>query len=112
MKAALGTQSSNLKPSAINRIGRCAGPLDAVCQQFDSVSSVRKPSGKHCRASWKEDVIKIATKLQEVQVFQEKASCKHDKFPSVTGSLISQLDLKGFEGWVKKWLTELSMQQL
>ena len=62
VKAALGTQSSNLKPSAINRIGRCAGPLDAVCQQFDSVSSVRKPSGKHCRASWK-DVIKIATKL-------------------------------------------------
>ena len=61
MKAALGTQSSNLKQSAINRIGRCAGPLDAVCQQFDSVSSVRKPSGKHCRASWKEDVIKIAS---------------------------------------------------
>ena len=112
VKAALGTQSSNLKPSAINRIGRCAGPLDAVCQQFDSVSSVWKPSGKHCRASWKEDVIKIATKLREVQVFQEKASHKHDKFPSVTGSLISRLDFKGFEGWVKKWLTELSMQQL
>ena len=73
------------------------------------MSSVRKPSGKHCCASWKEDVIKIATKLQEVQVFQEKASRKHDKFPSVTGSLISRLDLKG---WVKKWLTELSMQQL
>ena len=55
VKAALGTQSSNLKPSAINRIGRCAGPLDAVCQQFDSVSLVRKPSGKHCHAPWKED---------------------------------------------------------
>ena len=106
MKSALGTQKNNLL-----LIRRCAGAFDAVCQQFDSVSSVQKRSGKHCCASWK-DVIKIATKLQEMQVFQEKASRKHDKFPSVTGSLISRLDLKGFEGWVKKWLTELSMQQL
>ena len=97
VKTALSPQSSNLKPSAINRIGRCAGPLNAVCQQCDSVSSVQKPSGKHYRGSWKEDVIKVATKLQEVQVFQEKASRKHDKFPSVTGSLISRLNLKEFE---------------
>ena len=57
-------------------------------------------------------MIKVATKLQEVQVFQEKASRKHDKFPSVTGSLISRLNLREFEVWVKKWLTEISMQQL
>lgn len=59
VKSAMGSQSSNLTPSAITRIGRCAGPLEAVCQQFDSVSSVRKASGKHCGVSWK-DVTKVA----------------------------------------------------
>ena len=68
---------------------------DSVNSWYGPVLSTRKENlVQISHGSWKEDVIKVATKLQEVQVFQEKACRKHNKFPSVTGSLISRLNMK------------------
>ena len=72
-----------------------SSPHDSVNSWYGPVLSTRKENlVQISHRSWKEDVIKVATKLQEVQVFQEKASGKHNKFPSVTGSLISRLNMK------------------
>ena len=109
IKAAIGGQGSNLKPKAILRIGKCAGPLDAVCQQFDTVSCVIKLSGKHSGASRNEDLKKIVEKLQAANVFQKVAGRKHSKFPNMRGSIVNRIDIDKFEAWMKKQLIELSM---
>ena len=47
MKAALGSQLSNITPRAVARAGQAAGPLVNIATQFDNMATLLKPSGKH-----------------------------------------------------------------
>ena len=108
VKTALGNESSNLKPPTISRVGKCAGPLMSVSDQFDDTSSVKNLSGKHAKASWDKDLERITEQIHGLHVFQRLPGQKHNSFPSVRGSIVSKMDKTKFQSWFKKQLKELN----
>ena len=107
VKSVLGHQGSNLTPKTIHRIGKCVGPLLNVCKQFDAISSVRQPSGKHTRASHEKDLKRIVNQLQSSDVFTKCPGRKHNEFKSVMGSIIERMDKNDFCSWLQNHLKEV-----
>ena len=69
IKTTIGGLESNVTPKSISRIGKCAGVLIKVCNQFDSISAVVQRSGKHGGASWTKDIKKITEKINQTKVY-------------------------------------------
>ena len=107
VKSVLGHQGSNLTPRTILHIGKCVGPLLNVCKQFDAISSVRQPSGKHTQASREKDLKRIVNQLQAKDVFGKYPRRKHEEFKSVTGSIIERMDKNKFCSWLQNHLKEV-----
>ncbi len=112
VKTALSSQSSNFTPKTIARVGKCAGPLMSVCCQFDDISSVRKPSGKHAKASWNKDLQRIVEQIHGLSVFLRIPGRNHNSFPSARGSIVSRMDSATFESCFKRHVKELSFSHL
>ena len=106
VKSVLGHQGSNLTPRTILRIGKCVGPLLNICKQFDAISSVRQPSGKHTQASREKDLKRIVNQLQAKDVFGKYPRRKHE-FKSVTGSIIERMDKNKFCSWLENHLKDV-----
>ena len=69
-KDALGNQRSNITPSGVARAGQAAGPLVNIADQFDCMTALKMPSGKHANISHKNDLEKVINALHEdAQVF-------------------------------------------
>ena len=109
VKAAIGELSSNVSPKSVSRIGRCAGVLMKVCNQFDSVSSVIQRSGKHGGASSAKDVSKIVEELQKEKVFEHIPGRVHASFPNVKKNLGSKLNMDKFKTWFNTQLVDICM---
>lgn len=109
VKAAIGGLSSNISPKSITRIGRCAGVLMKVCNQFDSVSAVVQRSGKHGGASLAKDVSKVTEELNKVKVFEHVTGRMHTSFPQVKKSLGSKLNMDKFKTWFNAQLVDICM---
>lgn len=109
VKAAIGGLSSNVTPKSIPRIGKYAGVLIMVCNQFDSVSAVVQRSGKHGGASWTKDVTKIAEQLNKVKVFHQIPGRNHTLFPEVRKSLSSRFKIEKFRTWFNTQLVDLCL---
>ena len=107
VKTAIGGLSSNVTPKSISRIGRCAGVLLRVCNQFDSVSAVIQRSGKHGGADWAKDIAKIMEQLHEVKVFEHIPGRMHASFPQVKKSLSSRFNVENFKTWFRAQLVDI-----
>ena len=108
VKAALGSEGTNLTPKNILWVSRCAGPLLTPCQQFDSITSVRKPLGKHTMASCKKDLERIVEQIHGHRAFRTIPGRQHSTFPSVRGSVVSTMNKKKFNSWLKHHIKAFS----
>ena len=109
VKTTIGGLESNVTPKSISRIGKCAGVLIKVCNQFDSISAVVQRSGKHGGASWTKDIKKITEQLNETKVYKETPGRMHPSFPELKKSLGSRFKMDKFKTWFDTQLIDLCL---
>lgn len=107
-KAALGNQRSNITPRAVARAGQAAGPLVNVATQFDNMTALRKPSGKHAAVNYKNDLQRVIEVLHgKAQVFKSIDGRKHKHIRSVKASPFHNLKKADIEAWMKTRLSQV-----
>lgn len=103
IKTAISHLGANMTTKAITRVGKCAGPLMKVCQQYDRHTCVVPTSTVHTAASFDLDLKKVVNELViHSQVFQYIGGCEHSKFKSMRGNLLRKLT----KGEVIDWMQE------
>ena len=91
-KMAVRGIGANVTPQAIQRVGKCAGPLLNIIDQFDSESGIGAVSTGHTVPSFNKDLGTILKQLATSQVCKELKGRKHTYFKSLRGSIINCLD--------------------
>ena len=92
VKLALASHGSNLTPKCIHRIGKIAGALDTVTQQFDEHSCVSYQGGKHASVSYQKDIERIVHQLHnKTGVFSDLSGRRHRSYPTLDGHITTSL---------------------
>ena len=99
VKSAIGKEMSNLTPKVIERVGKCAGPLTNICGQFDKISSLVTPSGRHNKASHQDDLERIVAIIMKAKVLDHIPNRGHHCFKSLNGRPFSGLDYEALFKW-------------
>lgn len=63
------TFKGEITDKTITRISRSTEPTDEILLNYDSNTSVRRPSGRHTRQSPKDDILAIVEQLQQANVY-------------------------------------------
>lgn len=101
-KEAIVGLGANVTPKAIQRVGRCIGPLTAVCRQFDESSGIPPTAGAHSCASLEKDLNTVVGELMKSNVFAEQPGRNHDAFKTFKGSLIDKISGESLVSWMDK----------
>lgn len=56
---------------------------DAILYNFDKITSVKKPSGRHTRMSIEEDIMILVEHIKPANVFKKKTGRLHNAFPDM-----------------------------
>ena len=109
IKTAISHLGANATPKAITRVGKCAGPLLKVCQQYDRNTFVLPTSSGHTDASLRTDLTKVLTELvTHSQVFKKKPGRNHSKFKNIRGNIIQKLDKEEVISWMQEQFDKLN----
>ena len=107
-KAALGSQRSNITPRAVARAGRAAGPLVNIATQFDRMSALHKPTGKHTTVNYETDLQRVIDVLSKAKVFDYTMGRRHEHVRTVKSSPFHEQDKKSITKWMKQRLPQVS----
>lgn len=99
-KEAIVGLGANVTPKAIQRVGRCIGPLTAVCQQFDESGSIPPTAGTHSCAALEKDWNAVVGELMKYNAFAELPGRKHDTFKTFKGSLTDKISGESLVSWM------------
>ena len=107
IKLALASQGSNLRPKSIHRIGKIAGALHTVTQQFDEHSCVSYQGGKHASVSYQKDIERIVHQLHnKTGVFSDLSGRKHRSFPKLDGHITTSLCTRQNYEKIIQWMNK------
>jgi len=80
LKIMMRNLGANIKPSSIEKAGRCIGVVQNVCHVFEEETSSKHSSDKHPIPKFKKDFQTILQLLDEEQVFITLCKRKHASF--------------------------------
>ena len=92
---------------SIDRESRSMEKSDAILYNFDKITSVKKPSGRHTRMSTEEDVMLPVEHIKPADVFQKKTGRLHKAFPDIKHNCLEQLDMDKLKDWISNSLTKI-----
>lgn len=93
-----GLGSNKKKKKAMLRTGKAVGMLATFSETFDEGAGVYKPSGRHAKKSWLQDLTKVVQELLKGDVFNEKTLKTHKSFPRVKRCM--KLDEQQLKDWI------------
>jgi hypothetical protein len=91
-----------------NRLGRSTVPSDAVLYNFDDISNVKKPSGKHTFTSAEQDVLTLVDHLLPAKVFSNTPGRAHSAFDDIPNNLLDSIDCENLKTWIGQLLRKFS----
>ena len=109
LKTSITTLGANKTPAAIQRLGKCIGPLAEMLDNYDTDSGIlMSDSSSRRRASFDKELTVLLDELyKRTEVFKYVPGRKHDTFPNLKCSLLTKEsadDKKLLSTWMKnKW---------
>ncbi|CAB4018406.1 PREDICTED: uncharacterized protein LOC107345372 [Paramuricea clavata] len=95
-----------------NRLGRSTVPSDAVLHNFDDISNVKKPSGKHTFTSTEQDVLTLVDHLIQAKVFSNTPGRAHSAFDDIPNNLLGSIDWENLKTWIGQFRQKTLLQNL
>ena len=92
----------------ISRVSRSALKTDSIMKQYDKVSKVVRPSGKHTPADLTVDIMTLMQQFKERRLFQHIPGRKHSAFPSMEENQLSSLDMYEFRDWLSRSMRKIA----
>ena len=93
---------------SIDRESRSMEKSDAILYNFDKITSVKKPSGRHTRMSTEEDIMLLVEHIKPADVFKKKTGRLHKAFPDMKHNCLEQLDMDKLKDWISNSLKKLN----
>ena len=69
LKTSMRNLGANIKPSSVERAGKCIGPVHHICEVFEDQTSNQHASNKHPYPDFGKDLSTILTVLKDENVF-------------------------------------------
>jgi hypothetical protein len=104
LKDDINTYRAQLTEKSIDRTGHAIGPTMHVLHNFDKISEIKPPSGKHPEPKQKEELDAIINELKKQEVFDLKPGRKHGAFPNFPADPLCKL--KDDKSKLRKWLQD------
>lgn len=82
------------------RVSRSANKSHGIVKNYDKVSSVVSPSGKHTDTDTAGDIITLVRQLQDAKVYSYIPGRYHSVFAGVNGNPLSAIDMDEFRNWM------------
>ena len=99
-KTAIAGLGANVSEKSVHRAAKCLRTTLEVCNNFDKVSGIPQPSGKHPEASSKKDIKLMVKELHEKsQVFSEIDGRRHRSFPNSRLNRFESIDKSKLQHW-------------
>ena len=89
---------------SMQRVGRSTETSDRVVNNFDKITQVVKPSGKHTMMSTTEDVLLLVDHLLPNEVFRMVPGRAHSCFPDMPQNILERLDCGKLKDWISQSL--------
>ena len=97
-----------ISDKSIDRESRSMEKSDAIPYNFDKITSVKKPSGRHTRMSTEEDIMLLVEHIKPADVFKKKTGRLHKAFPDMKHNCLEQLDMDKLKDWISNSLKKLN----
>ena len=109
LKHMMGNLGSNVHPSAIQRVAKSLGVVDAICHQFEAEAeaSINKGYSSYSYPSFVKDFNQILNTLEDQKVFEVQEG---RTLRSYTNSpFFTTLKWKNITAWIKSKLINLKV---
>ena len=93
LKTAMRNLRANIKPSTVEKAGKCIGVVQHICQAFEQQTSKYLSSDHHSFPAFGNDFITVLKELEECSVFIPQCKRKHASF-SIEHGLMEKLSKK------------------
>ncbi len=81
---------------------------DDIVANYDKITAVRKPSGRHTQKSTKDDVMIIIKQMQDRNAYDHIPGRSHNAFSNMKNDMLDKLDMSKFKVWVSNSLKTFS----
>ena len=100
-----------LTKTTMDRVSRSVGHTDEITENYDRVTCVKKPSGRHTKRDRKQDILLLANQLHtQVKSFDNVPGRFHESFPDFPGDILNTLDMDKFGKWMRNSLQTFGKQ--
>ena len=104
LKDDINTYRAQLTEKSIDRTGHAIGPTMHVLHNFDNVSKIKPPSGKHPEPKQNEELDTIIRELKKQRVFDFMPGRKYGSFPDFPADPLCKLKEDKYK--LRKWLQD------
>ena len=101
LKTDVKTYRGELTDKTVQRISRSVEASDKVLKNFDKQTGVKRRSGTHKSADFKQDIMKIVDHLHNKQVYNTKPGREHMHVGKVSADPLTTLNMKSLHTWMK-----------
>lgn len=86
----------------ITRVSRSTEASEAITNNFDKCTKVKRASGKHTEMTTQGDVLMIVEQLKQVDVYKNIPGRFYTAYPSMRHNLLDQIDTDKYKAWISK----------
>ena len=94
LKLDVSTFCGQLTDKTVQRISHSIPESEVIVKQFDRISDVHRPSGKHHSVRVESDIEKLVNSLHQRKVYSNIPKRTHRQFPQIPANPIANLDIR------------------
>ncbi|XP_070546984.1 uncharacterized protein [Ptychodera flava] len=92
----------------IDRVSRSLDTTDRIVRNYNAISKVHHPSGKHTSKNTEGDVLILVKQFEDLKLYDFIAGRQHSAFPNINGNPLKNLKMTDFKQWIKKCCMKFS----
>ena len=96
----------------LNRVSRSAQKIDNVVKNFDKISNVTKPSGKHKAANFENDIYSLVRQYSGMHLFDFIPGRHHSAYQHIKENPLNDLDMDKVKDWIESCLKKFKQKHL
>ena len=100
VKEELKSLRGKLTEKSIDRVSKSYDKIRQIIQSFDLQTTIYKPSGKHSKPNWENDVKELAESFSNAYLLGKKDGREHTRYPDFPSNLLNVLNQKELTEWI------------
>ena len=112
VKADLSQYQGKITSKSNNRCSRSYSEIQTIINNFDEQVELEKPSGRHSKPSWVNDVKELAKQYTNQNLFCKIPGRSHSQFPSFPSNYLVTINIIELKKWMFEKLSKLKRRNI